>query len=164
MPFHVEVSTGMRHARVFNRGHDELWREIVEPWLDERPIQLGDRDWDPGKSRLKILEGPELATPELSFGQGWANAERSAADVTRKTLAEVAEAKGHRPAPTAIEVEVDSLDRALAALGEMTAGRVARQIEWPAAQRRIDGRDAGVAAVVLITMRQPGAEPPRSES
>jgi hypothetical protein len=162
MPFHVEVRHGMNHARVFNLDREELRRSVLEPWLDARPIRLGDRDWEPLKCELKILEGPTLPTPQLSFGQGWSNAEREATNVTRRLLAEAGEAKERRPAPTAIVVEVDSLDRALAALAEMTAGRVARQVEWPAAQKRIDGRDPAVAAVVLITQRHAQPEPPRS--
>ena len=77
-------------------------------------------------------------------------------------LGEVERTRERRPAPTAIEVEVDSLDRALAALAEMTAGREARQVEWPTARKRIDGRDPSIAAVVLITQRQAEPEPPRS--
>jgi hypothetical protein len=162
MPFHVEISHGINHARAFNLEPGELQRNVLEPWLDERPIDLGEHDWDPRTCEIQILEGPALEPPELSFGQGWSNAERGAADVTRRMLAEAQGVVERRPAPTAIEVEVDSLDRALAALAEMTAGRDARQIEWPAAQSRIDGRDPSVAAVVLITQRQARSEPPRS--
>ena len=29
------------------------------------------------ESTLRVLEGPRLEGPDLSFGQGWSNAERS---------------------------------------------------------------------------------------
>lgn len=162
MPFHVEISRGINHARAFNLGSEELRRQFIEPWLEERPIRLGDHDWDPRRCELKVLEGSVLDPPELSFGQGWSNAERCAENVTATVLAEAEGAREQRPAPAAIEVEVESLDRALAALAEMTSGREARQVEWQAAQSRIDDRDPSVAAVVLIRQRQARPEPPRS--
>ncbi len=162
MPFHIEISHGINHARAFNLEPEELGSRFVEPWLNEQPIRLGDHDWEPRTSELKILEGPALDPPELSFGQGWANAERGAEDVTRRVLSEVGQTRERRSAPTAIEVEVDSLPEALAALAEMTAGRDARQVEWPAAQKRIDGRDPSIAAAVLIRQRQARPETPRS--
>jgi hypothetical protein len=162
MPFHVEIRSGINHARAFNLQQDELRRDFLEPWMERAPIRLGDHDWEPRSSELRILEGPALEPPELSFGQGWANAERGAEDVTAGMLAAAGEAFGRRSAPTAIEVEVDSLPEALAALAEMTDGRDPRPVDWEPAQRRIDGRDPSVAAVVLITQRQARAEPPRS--
>ncbi len=162
MPFHVEISRGINHARAFNLEPDELRRNVLEPWLEERPIALGEQDWDPRTCELQVLDGPALEPHDLSFGQGWSNAERGATNVTETMLAEARGAVEQRPAPTAIEIEVDSLDRALAALAEMTTGRDARQVEWPAAQKRIDGRDPSVAAVVLIRQRQARSEPPRS--
>jgi hypothetical protein len=130
--------------------------------VDGHPINLGDHDWEPRTSELKILEGPALEPPELSFGQGWANAEREAEDVTSRVLADAGASLEQRSAPTAIEIEVDSLPEALAALAEMTDGRDARQLEWPATRKRIDGHDPAVAAVVLIRQRQARSEPPRS--
>ena len=162
MPFHIEISRGINHARAFNLEPEELRRDFIEPWVEERPIRLGDHDWDPRRSELKVLEGPPLDPPELSFGQGWSNAERVAQDVTGGVLTEARRASEQRPAPTAIEVEVESLDQALAALAEMTGGREARQVEWQAAQGRIDGRDPSVAAVVLIRQTPAGPELPRS--
>jgi hypothetical protein len=162
MPFHIEISGGINHARAFNLDPEELRSEYIDPWLEERPIRLGDHDWDPRMCELTVLEGPALDPPELSFGQGWSNAERGAKNVTDLVLAEAEGARERRPAPTAIEIEVESLDRALAALAEMTAGRDARQVEWPAAQSRIDGRDPSIAAVVLIRQTQARPEPPQS--
>ena len=152
----------MNHARVFNLGIEELRREVLEPWVDERSVKLGERDWDPVTSELRVIESPELSPPELSFGQGWSNAERKATDVTDRLLEEAGEERESRPAPTAILVEVDSLDRALAALSEMTAGRDARQIDWPAAQRRLDGRHPQVADRGRQTQRAARSEQPRS--
>ena len=87
MAFHIEVATGRRHARSFNLTEEELGRTVLDPWLSDRPILLGDRKWTRGdEGRLKILEGPELSIQDLAFSQGWANAERSSSDVTATVL------------------------------------------------------------------------------
>ena len=88
MPFHIEVATGRRHARSFNLTAAELGRTVLDPWLSDRPILLGDRKWtrNDEDSRLRILEGPELSIQDLAFSQGWANAQRSASDVTATVL------------------------------------------------------------------------------
>ena len=121
-----------------------------------RTIKLGEHEWEPSDSALKILEGPELGNPDLSFGQAWANAERTAENVTRRVLE-----KAPRPsAPDAFVVEAD-LPEALVA--EMLTEREAQPLAWPEAQRRIDGRDPQIAAVILVVKRpepQPGS--PRS--
>lgn len=161
MPYHVEISASLRHARAFNLGETELRRAIVEPWLEGRRVELGDREWEPRESALKILEGPALEAPDLSFGQGWSNAERSAEDVTRRELG----AAARRSGPAAIVVETDSPQETVA---EMVSGLDARQVDWREARDRVDGRDPEVAAVILVTRRraQPaeaGAEEPGSE-
>lgn len=159
--YHVEISASFRHARAFNLAEDELRRAIVEPWLAGRRIVLGDREWEPRKSTLRILEGPALEASDLSFGRGWSNAERSAEDVTRRELTLGAQRGG----PVAIVVESDSPRETLA---EMVAGLEARQVGWEEARRRVDGRDPEVAAVVVVRQkREPpaeaGPEEPRSE-
>jgi hypothetical protein len=156
--FHVEVSSGMRRARSFNLTAEELQRTVVRPWLDEQPLKLGDREWERRKSALRILEGPELDPPALSFGQGWANAERSSDEVTERELREASEDLA--PPPTTVLVEAAS---ATEALEEMIAGREAQAIEWKRAKERIDGRDPSIAAVVLIRQR-PEPESPQTGS
>jgi hypothetical protein len=158
MSFHVEVnaSSSLRHARVFNLTAEEL-RAIVEPWLAGQAVELGDREWDPRKSTMRILEGPRLDTPDLSFGQGWSNAERSASDVTRQVLDDAADvAKANEP--DAFVIEADS---AADALEKLSAGPVAQAIAWPEARGRIDGRDPAVAAVILV-LRPSEPEPTQS--
>lgn len=152
MPYHVEISSTLRHARAFNLDEAELRQAIVEPWLAGRSIELGDREWEPARSALKILEGPALEPPELSFGQGWSNAERSAENVTRTVLGAAAE----RGEPTAIVVESDSPEETVA---QMTEGLAARRVGWRDARDRVDGRDPEVAAVILVRRRleQPAA-------
>jgi hypothetical protein len=86
MAFHVEIKHGMHRAREFNLSEARLRGEILESWVAERPVDLGDRKWYPRESELMVLEGRELAMNELGSGQGWANAERIAEDVTEQIL------------------------------------------------------------------------------
>lgn len=151
MPYHVEISSSLRHARAFNLGEAEL-RAIVEPWLAGRPVELGDREWEPAKSALKVLEGPALELPELAYGQGWSNAGRSAENVTRSVLA----AATPQAAPAAFLLESDAPREAAT---EIAAAHGGRKVDWREAQRRVDGRDPEVAAVILVTRRRGREEP-----
>ena len=115
---------------------------------------MGDREWEPRNSSLKILDGPQLVTQDLAFGQGWANAERVSENVTRETLANAPDPV----VPDAFVIEVDSPEGVTA---DLVAGHDGRAIHWAEARRKLDGRDPEVAAVILV-VRRPGSEPPQS--
>ncbi len=157
MPFHLEISAGLNHARAFNLDEAEM-RGVVDRWVLELPIELGDREWEPSKSSLKILEGPALDTPELSFGQGWSNAERSSQVVTREVVAAAAEEVSKSATSVIVVGAAESADQTLA---EIRSNSEANRISWKDARRWIDDRDPEVAAVILVTER-PEPEP-RSE-
>jgi hypothetical protein len=104
---------------------------------------MGDREWVPRRSSLRILEGPRMETTDLSFGQGWANAERACEDVTRALLAEAPPPA----APDAFAIEAEDPGKLAA---EVVAGHGGRAIPWAQARRRLDDRDPEVAAVILV--------------
>jgi hypothetical protein len=144
MPFHVEIANGLNHARVFNLSLEELRRTVLEPWLTGRVVGLGEREWDPRESSLRILEGPHLGNPDLSFGQGWSNAERSSEDVTRRVLETTEPPK----LPDAFIVEAELPE---ATVAEMLSGQAALPVPLGDAEKKIAGRDPEVAAVILVT-------------
>jgi hypothetical protein len=146
--FHVEVSAGLRRARVFNVSREELIAKVVQPWLEDRTIEAGERDWRPRDSSLKILEGPRMENADLAFGQGWANAERASENVTRELL----ETAPPAPAPDAFVIETDSPEELLAEV----VGFRGRPILWTEARQKIDGRDPEVAAVILVLKKPAG--------
>jgi|SRR4051794_2961681 len=150
MAFHVEVNSGMRHARAFNLSAEELRRSVLDPWLSRRPIELGERKWDPEESDLRVLEGAELSNPELSFGQGWANAERSSGDVTKRVIAAAQEARGTAPGPAALVIETAS---AVQTVAQIAGAHGARSVELADLGERIDGHDPEVAAVIVVLQR-----------
>jgi hypothetical protein len=153
MSFHVEVSSGHNHARLFNVDEAELRSTVLEPWVAGLPFEFGEHDWDPRESRLTVLEGTEMEGPDLAFGQGWSNAQRSAEDVTRRML-EAAEASA--PVQAAATIVADSLDTALKAV---RSGRLPQPIHWSTAVERINGRDPEVTAVILVVKRPEADQP-----
>lgn len=150
MSFHVEVSAGLRHARAFNLSAEELRQTVLDPWLSRRTVFLGDRKWNPEESELRVLEGPELSNPELSFGQGWANAERGSQDVTARVLGAAQESRGAGAGPAALVIETDS---AVKTVADLAATYGARPVELESIGERIDGRDPEVAAVIVVLQR-----------
>jgi hypothetical protein len=152
MAFHIEVATGRRHARSFNLTAEELGRTVLDPWLSGRPILLGDRKWkrDDEESRLRILEGPELSVQDLAFSQGWANAERSAADVTGTVLEAATEGRRAQRGPATLVIHSDSPVQTLA---EIVSGHDTETVPLEQARERIAGRDPAVAAVILVVQR-----------
>jgi hypothetical protein len=159
MAFHVEISMPMRHARVFNLNQEDLLSKVVGPWLENRVIEMGEREWLPEESSLKILDGPRMDTPDLSYGQGWSNAERKSEDVTRRVLEDAPAPKF----PDAFLVETDSPESVTA---DVVAGHGGRAIAWNEAKVRLDGRDSEVAAVILVTRKPaaPGKHAPQTGS
>jgi hypothetical protein len=151
MSFHVEVRSGLQHARAFNLSGEELRRTVLDPWLSRRPVELGDRKWDREETDLRVLEGPELSNPELSFGQGWANAERTSTEVTDRVLGAAQEVRGAGAGPAAMVIETDSAVRTVA---ELASTYQARSVELESLSERIDGRDPEVAAVIVVVQRQ----------
>jgi hypothetical protein len=149
MAFHIEVSEGIGHARSFNLSPEELQRTVLEPWLSGRPILLGDRKWDPEESKLRILEGSELSNPELSFGQGWANAERGSEDVTGRLLESARDQRGGS-GPAALVIETES---AVQTVAELASTHQARSVDLESLSERLDGRDPEVAAVIVVIQR-----------
>ena len=95
--FHVELRQFPHQARAFNLGRAELEARILVPWVSRTPLELDDRRWAPGRARLTIYEGPELAADQLGLGRGWANVTRTGEDVTARVIAEASEAAAHPP-------------------------------------------------------------------
>jgi hypothetical protein len=111
-------------------SEEKLRRTVIEPWRQGLPVELGDQQWDPGDSALRILEGPELSQPELSLGRGWDNAERSAQDVTTRVLREVAAEAVVVAVLAETRPGLETANRLLTQIGVRTA-------DWAAVRARI---------------------------
>jgi len=130
MPFHVEVRQALRRAWAFNLDEGKLRRNVIDPWRAGGPVELGDRGWDPQKSTLKILEGPELSTADLAFGRGWQNAERSAREVTGSVIIGAAK----QAATVCVLAASESAQRTLAESLDQLA---VKAVDWAVVRHRI---------------------------
>jgi hypothetical protein len=152
MLFHIEIGSPVDFARALNVDEESLRNAILEPWVGGLPVLLGGRSWEPGESRLTVLQGPALPAP-TDDDEGWATAQRTADDVTRPLL-EAAEAGAF--AQTAAVVEADSVEEALRLL---RAGHSPRQVPWVGAVERVESRDSEVAAMILVVTRSASTRP-----
>jgi hypothetical protein len=152
VPFHVEIRRSYRHARVFNVAEEELGRTVLDPWRHGRLVELGDQEWEPRECTLTVLEGPELAPPDLAMGQGWHNAQRSARDVTGRMLDQAASA-GEAGA-VAVLADTPAAARVAATLLERLG---LRPVEWTQARPRLradaDAAGVGFGAALLVLER-----------
>ncbi len=96
--FHVELRQFLHVARAFNLTREELDGRILHPWVNGGSIALQDRSWSAEKSKLTIVEGPELDAGDLGLGRGWGNAVREGQDVTAALVGEAQRQVGPSPA------------------------------------------------------------------
>ncbi len=150
--FHAEMRSGTHVVREFNLDDRALWVRYLAPLLDGREFVREGHEWTPNKTRLMILEGPELRLDQISMGRGWPNAQRSGKDVTGLVLARARElhgrasdAESHTP-PLAPEPEPPSVAGARI-LRERLIGRLGA---GPATAEQIEALAAGA---------MPGADP-----
>jgi hypothetical protein len=83
--FHLELRQFPHNHCRFNVTEGEL-RALVDPWVREQWVELGERKWNCNQAKLTILEGPQLAVQQLSMGRGWRTAQREGQDVTERVL------------------------------------------------------------------------------
>jgi hypothetical protein len=134
--FHVEVRQFPNVARTFNLSEEELKAKVLLPWSRGQLVLLGERQWEPSRAKLTILEGRELRTDEMGLGRGWANISREAEDVTARLLAAVQASGGAPSAPAAFKEVV----RAQCASARLAIHQVmwlanSRHPEWRVSER-----------------------------
>jgi hypothetical protein len=83
--YHLELRHFPHSAWRFNLSDQDL-AAIVQPWVREQVVDVGERKWSPHLAKLTILEGPKLEVTELSMGRGWRSAQRRSEDVTERVL------------------------------------------------------------------------------
>jgi hypothetical protein len=108
--FHLELRQRPHVARAFNLGEQEVTSRFLGPLASGRELSYSDHEWNPKKTKLTVIEGPELRLEEMGMGRGWANAQRLGTDVTERLIARAREQAQRNPA----------LDR----LKERIAGRI----------------------------------------
>jgi hypothetical protein len=87
MSFHVRLQRQVFFTEeTYNLSEPELRRRFVEPWLAGKPIIIKGRTWMPERSRIAILEGPDLTSTQRSWVQGWTKAIELSENVTDRFL------------------------------------------------------------------------------
>ena len=85
--YHLELSKFPKKVNRFNMNGQDIGAVLV-PWAQGQVIELGEQRWSPHDTEIKVLEGDEIATQEISMGRGWRAAERRGKDVTEQVLTE----------------------------------------------------------------------------
>jgi hypothetical protein len=91
--YHLELRQFPHNTCRFNLTEQELGM-VLEPWVREKFVEVGERKWSPHQARLTVLEGPQIPVEQLSMGRGWRNAQRQSEDVTERLLAQASQADG----------------------------------------------------------------------
>lgn len=108
MSFHVRLQRQVVFTEeTYNLSELDLRRRFVEPWLAGKPIIIKGRTWVPERSRITILEGPDLTSTQRSWLQGWTKALELSENVTDRLLHPLPTPveKVRSAAPTATELE-----------------------------------------------------------
>jgi hypothetical protein len=84
--YHVELNEYPHLARVHNVSEQRLHDEVVTPFVRGQIFEIGDHKWIPQRTKLTIIESPELPLSQLGLGRGWNTAVRRGEDVTAAVL------------------------------------------------------------------------------
>lgn len=103
--FHLELRQFPHSARAFNLTRAELDR-ILRPLAAGRSVQMNERLWAPGKTKIAVYEAPELPVEEMGMGRGWGNVTKTGRDVTDRVLAE---ARDEVESPPALDALKDAI-------------------------------------------------------
>lgn len=86
MAFHVELKDGREIVRAFNLSAADVESQFIAPLRAGAVFSFQDKQFEPRKAQLIVVEGPHLAPGELGLGQGWTNAVKRGSDVTQRFL------------------------------------------------------------------------------
>jgi len=151
LAYHVEIRRGRRWAREFNLSEEALRETVLDSWVRGRPVQLGDREWEPGECELRVLEGPELSPPDLAFGRGWGAAERSGRDVARVLIGGAT----REASRVAVLAETDAAAASIAdALRELGL----ESVPWSSGALAGTEESRPVAVILAVESPEPGRE------
>lgn len=133
--YHLELRQFPHVARVFNLTRDELEARFVHPWVGGKMIEHEDRRWAPERSKLKILEGPELRPDELGMGRGWATAARTGTDVTEAVIARARRGAEARPEVETLKAAIGEVAGTPLGFQDVMALAAAAHPQWRASQQ-----------------------------
>ncbi len=120
MTFHVQLRDGRDSVRAFNLSEDEVRTKFIVPLREGVPFTFQDKDFEPRKAQLMVIEGEALGLGELGIGGvGWSNVAKRGTDVTQRFLT----ASGGPQAPSLTLESTGRLKERI--LGRLAAGPLA---------------------------------------
>ena len=133
--YHLELRMFPHVARVFNLDREALDTRFVKPWASGEMIEYNDQRWAPEKTRLKVLESPDVVESERGLGRGWGEVTRRARDVTETVLAEIHRGADARPEVEALKVAVAEVATAPVGFPDVMALAEAAHPLWRASEQ-----------------------------
>lgn len=133
--YHLELRQFPHVARVFNLERDALDTQFVRPWVSGEMVDYGDRRWPPERTKLTVLEGPQVRTDELGLGRGWGAATRVARDVTEAVIADATRGARSRPEIAALKTAVEEVATRPLALRDVVDLAAAGHPGWRASEQ-----------------------------
>jgi hypothetical protein len=114
--YHLELNEYPHLARVHNVTEQRLQDEVVRPFVRGEIFEIGEHKWIPQRTKLTILEWPEIPLSQLGLGRGWTTAVRRGKDVTAAVLeaARTAQVLADGLPPRAPGLEGEILERCAA--------------------------------------------------
>jgi hypothetical protein len=139
MMFHVELRHFPANFARFNLTEAQLRTLILERWVREEWVELGERKWNPQETKLTVLEGPEIPVDKLTMGRGWRNAQRNSRDVTEEVLARARERQTAKPSSSASDLKLQADSLGLEVLSALGGGRITLRHVWKLGELRSSG-------------------------
>jgi hypothetical protein len=133
--YHLELRQFPHVSRAFNLDREALDTRFLKPFAAGELIEYADHRWGPEKTRLTVLEGPELDQADRGLGRGWALATKQGRDVTEQVLAEVQRGAGARADVELLKDAIAEVARAPITCAEAIALAAARQPLWRASEQ-----------------------------
>ena len=134
--FHVELRQFPHVSRAFNLERAQLDERFAKPWVSGALIDYDDRRWSTERAKIRIFEGPALATDQLGMGRGWATVSKTAEEVTEAVLAQAQRGAQGRQTVELFKLRVqDAAARAPIAPADVVAMAGAEHPGWRASEQ-----------------------------
>ena len=133
--YHLELRQFPHVSRAFNLDREALDTRFLKPFVAGELIEYDERRWGPEKTRLTMLEGPELDQAARGLGRGWSQATKEGHDVTEQVLAEIHRGAEARPEVEALKDALAEVARASISFPDAIALAAAKQPLWRASEQ-----------------------------
>jgi hypothetical protein len=133
--YHLELRQFPHMTRAFNLDREALDVRFLRPFVAGELIEYDDRKWAPERTRLTVLEGPELSQVDRGLGRGWGLATKQGEDVTEQVVAEIHRGAEARPEVELLKDAIAEVARNRITFGDVVALAAAKQPLWRASEQ-----------------------------